>query len=122
MIGFNEGFDCLAGPEDGGFEVIEVEVVGLFKETQLITLLGFDDRGRAGTETTIVDTGDFRVVMRELRADIDVEDLMFFARGGFALVITAVLGIDGGNTGGAAVFFVVVVVDVIGCHNIELGV
>lgn len=113
MIGFDEGFDCLAGAEDGGFEVIEVEVVGLFKETQLITLLSFDDRGRARTEATVVNTGNVRVMMRELGADIDVEDLMFFARGGFVPVIMAVSSIGSRNTGGAAVFFVVVGVDVI---------
>lgn len=33
MIGVDEGFDGFAGAEDGGFEMVEVEVVGLFKET-----------------------------------------------------------------------------------------
>lgn len=33
MIGVDEGFDGLAGAEDGGFEVVEVEVIGLLKKT-----------------------------------------------------------------------------------------
>lgn len=90
--------------------MIEVEIVRLFKETELITLLRIDDGGRTRTEAAVVNSGDGRVVMRELGADINVFEAMFLERGG----VMAVLGIC---DCAAVVFFVM---KIIGRHEGEM--
>lgn len=57
--------------------MVVVKVVRLLKETELVTLLSFDDGGRTRTETAVVNSGDGLVVMGELGVDINVAAVVF---------------------------------------------
>lgn len=56
-----------AGVVDGGFEVVEVEVIGLTKILELPLLLSGEDGGRTGAEAAVVDARDGGVVVAEFR-------------------------------------------------------
>lgn len=56
-----------AGVVDGGFEVVEVEVIGLTKILELPLLLSRKDGGRTGAEAAVVDARDGGVVVTEFR-------------------------------------------------------
>lgn len=70
VVGVDEALDEDARSEDGGLEGVVVEGVGLAEEEQLVALLGGDDGGRAAAEAAVIDPGDSRVVVRELRLDL----------------------------------------------------
>lgn len=70
VVGVDEGFEEGAGTEDVGFEVVEVEGVGLVKELELVFLLGGDDGRWAGSEAAVVDTGNGGVVVGEFGGDV----------------------------------------------------
>jgi len=55
--------------EDAGFEVIEVEVVGLAEVPELPAVLRSDDGGGAAAEAAVVDARDGGVVVGEFGFD-----------------------------------------------------
>ena len=58
VIGVDQVLDEGSGFEDGGFEVVEVEVVGLAEVEVLVEGLDGQDRRRAAAEAAVVDAGD----------------------------------------------------------------
>lgn len=51
--------------EDGGFEDVEVELVGLSEVAELAAVLRGEDGGGAATEAAVVDSRHRGVVVRE---------------------------------------------------------
>lgn len=70
VVGVNQVLDYGTGAEDGGFEVVEVEGVGVSEVFELIFVLGGEDGFGAGSEAAVVDPGDVRVVVREFGSDL----------------------------------------------------
>ena len=65
VLGIDEALEEGAGAENAGFEVGEVEVIGLAKELELEVLLGVGNGGRATTKGAIVDASYGGVVVAE---------------------------------------------------------
>ena len=65
VLGIDEDLEEGAGAENAGFEVGEVEVIGLAKELELEVLLGVGNGGRATAKGAIVDTSYGGVVVAE---------------------------------------------------------
>ncbi|KAA8527848.1 hypothetical protein F0562_035283 [Nyssa sinensis] len=65
VVGVNQVFDYGSGSEDGGFEVVDVESIGLTEEFELPLLLGSDNQGRARPEAAVIDPSDYLVVVKE---------------------------------------------------------
>lgn len=107
MLGIDEVLDYGSGFKNPLLELVEVEVVGLAEELELPLLLGGDDRRRAAAEAAVVDSGNRRVMVGELRLNFGIRN---GSGGEFGLLGQVGIGVTvemGGRIGLKMIFFTV---------------